>query len=67
MPDPSILRIVLVAVAVGAIVLRVVAFRSPARGGSAVIATIALFAVLAVVLGLFVWSMVGAYIGAVAN
>lgn len=67
MPDPSILRIVLIAVAVGAIVLRVVAFRSPARGGSAVIATIALFVVLAVVLGLFVWSMVGAYIGAVGN
>lgn len=67
MPDPSILRIVLIAVAVGAIVLRVVAFRSPARGSSAVIATIALFVVLAVVLGLFVWSMVGAYIGAVGN
>ena len=64
MPDASTLRIVLIAIAVGAIVLRVVAFRSPARSGSAVIATVALFAVLALVLGLFVWSMVGAYIGA---
>ena len=65
MLDPSTLRILLIAIAVGAIVLRVVAFRSPARrGGSAVIATVALFAVLALVLGLFVWSMVGAYIGA---
>jgi uncharacterized membrane protein len=67
MLDPGTLRILLIAIAVGAIVLRVVAFRSPVRGGSAVIATIALFAVLALVLGLFVWSMVGAYIGAVGN
>ena len=67
MLDPGTLRILLIAIAVGAIVLRVVAFRSPARGGSAVIATVALFAVLALVLGLFVWSMVGAYIGAVGN
>ena len=67
MLDPSALRILLIAIAVGAIVLRVVAFRSPARRGSAVIATIALFAVLALVLGLFVWSMVGAYIGAVGS
>jgi hypothetical protein len=67
MPDPSALRILLIAIAIGAIVLRVVAFRSPTRPGSAVIATIALFGVLAVVLGLFVWSMVGAYIGAVGN
>lgn len=64
MLDPSTVRILLVAIAVGAIVLRVVAFRGPARAGSAVIATVALFAVLALVLGLFVWSMVGAYIGA---
>jgi hypothetical protein len=67
MLDPGTLRILLIAIALGAIVLRVVAFRSSARGGSAVIATIALFAVLALVLGLFVWSMVGAYIGAVGN
>jgi hypothetical protein len=65
MLDPSTLRVLLIAIAVGAIVLRVVAFRSPARSGSAVIATIALFVVLALVLGLFVWSMVGAYIGGV--
>jgi len=64
MLDPGTLRILLIAIAVGAIVLRVVAFRSPARRGSSVIATVALFAVLALVLGLFVWSMVGAYIGA---
>jgi hypothetical protein len=64
MLDPGTLRILLIAIAVGAIVLRVVAFRSPTRRGSSVIATIALFAVLALVLGLFVWSMVGAYIGA---
>jgi uncharacterized membrane protein len=63
MADPGTLRILLIAIAVGAIVLRVVAFRSPARRGSAVIATIALFAVLALVLGLFAWSVVAAYIG----
>jgi uncharacterized membrane protein len=67
MLDPGTLRILLIAIAVSAIVMRVVAFRSPARRGSAVIATVALFAVLALVLGLFVWSMVGAYIGAVGN
>ena len=58
MLDPGTLRILLIAIAVGAIVLRVVAFRSPARGASAVIATVALFAVLALVLGLFVWAAV---------
>jgi hypothetical protein len=67
MLDPSTLWILLIAIAVGAIVLRVVAFRGPARRGSAVIATTALFAVLALVLGLFVWSMVGAYLGAVGS
>jgi hypothetical protein len=67
MLDPSALRILLIAVAFGAIVLRVVAFRSSTRRGSALIATIVLFAVLALVLGLFVWSMVGAYLGAVGN
>jgi hypothetical protein len=67
MLDPGTLRILLIAIAVGAIVLRVVAFRSSTRRGSAVIATVALFGVLALVLGLFVWSMVGAYIGAVRN
>jgi uncharacterized membrane protein len=65
MLDPNTLRILLIAIAVGAIVLRVVEFRSPAQRGSAIIATIALFAVLGLVLGLFVWSMVGAYIGGV--
>jgi len=67
MLDPDAFRIVLIAVAVGAIVLRIVAFRSPQRRGSAAIATIALFAILALVVGLFVWSMVGAYIGAFRN
>ena len=67
MPDPTAFRILLIAVAVGAIVLRVLAFRSQARRGSTFVATIALFAVLILVLGLFVWSMVGAYIGAVRN
>jgi uncharacterized membrane protein len=67
MLDSATLRILLIAIAVGAIVLRAVAFRSPARSGSALIATVALFAVLALVLGLFVWSMVGAYIGAVGG
>lgn len=63
MLDPTTLRILLIAVAVGAIVLRVVAFRSRGRRGSAVIATIVLFAILALVLGLFAWSVVAAYIG----
>ena len=67
MPDPTAFRVLLIAVAVGAIVLRVLAFRNAARRGSTLVATIALFAVLVLVLGLFVWSMVGAYIGAVGN
>jgi hypothetical protein len=61
-PDPNTLGIVLIAIAVGAIVLRLVAFRSPNRRGSAVIATLVLFAILALVLGLFAWSVVGGYI-----
>jgi hypothetical protein len=67
MPDPTAFRILLIAVAVGAIVLRLLAFRSPARRGSTLVATIAMFAVLALVLGLLVWSMVGAYLGAVVT
>ena len=63
MPDPNTLGIVLIAIAVGAIVLRVVAFRSPNRRGSAAIATLVLFAILALVLGLFAWSVVGSYVG----
>ncbi len=63
MLDPNTLGIILIAVAVGAIVLRVVAFRSPNRRGSAVVATLAVFAILALVLGLFTWAMVRGYIG----
>jgi uncharacterized membrane protein len=63
MLDPNTLGIVLIAVAIGAIVLRVIAFRSPQRRGSAVVATLVLFAVLVLVLGLFAWSVVGAYVG----
>jgi len=63
MPDPNTLGIILIAIAVGAIVLRLVAFRSPNRRGSAAIATLVLFAILALVLGLFAWSVVGGYIG----
>ncbi len=63
MLDANTLRILLIAIAVGVIGLRVLAFRSPQRRGSASIATIALFAILALVLGLFAWSVVGAYIG----
>ena len=64
MPDPTILGIILIAVAVGAIVLRVVAFRSPQRRASSAVATLVLFAILALVLGLFAWAVVGSYIGA---
>ena len=67
MPDPNTLGIILIAVAVGAIVLRVVAFRSPNRRGSAAVATLVLFAILAVVLGLFAWSMVRGYIGGIPD
>jgi uncharacterized membrane protein len=62
MPDPTAFRILLIAVAIGAIVLRVLAFRSPARRGSATVATLVLFAVLALSLGLFAWSVVGTYV-----
>ncbi len=67
MPDPNTLGIILIAVAVGATVLRIVAFRSPNRRGSAAVATLVLFAILAVVLGLFVWSMVRGYIGGIPD
>ena len=63
MLDPNTIGILLIAVAVGAIVMRVVAFRSPQRRGSAVVATLVLFAVLVLVVGLFAWSVVGAYVG----
>ncbi len=63
MLDPNTFGIILIAVAVGAFVLRVVAFRSPNRRGSAAIATLVLLAILALVLGLFTWAMVGGYIG----
>ena len=63
MLDPNTLGIILIAVAAGAIVLRVVAFRSPNRRGSAVVATLVVFAILALVLGLFAWSVVRGYIG----
>ncbi len=63
MLDANTLGIILIAVAVGAFVLRVVAFRSPNRRGSAAIATLVLLAILALVLGLFTWTMVGGYIG----
>ncbi len=63
MPDPNALGIILIAVAVSATALRVIAYRSPNRRGSAAAATLVLFAILAVVLGLFAWSMVGGYIG----
>jgi uncharacterized membrane protein len=62
MLDPNTLGIILIAVAVGAIVLRVIAFRSPNRRGAAIVATLVVFAILALVLGLFAWSVVGGYI-----
>jgi hypothetical protein len=67
MPDPNTLGIILIAVAVGATALRVIAFRSPKRRGSAAVATLVLFAILAVVLGLFAWSMVRGYIGGIPD
>lgn len=65
--DPNTLGIILISVAVGAIVLRVVVFRSPNRRGSAVVATLVVFAILALVLGLFAWSVVGAYLGGIPD
>ena len=62
MPDPTVLRSILIAIAIAAIVLRVVAFRGPGRRGSATVATLVLFAILALSLGLFAWSVVGAYV-----
>jgi uncharacterized membrane protein len=63
MLDPNTFGIILIAVAVGAVVLRVVAFRSPERRGSAAIATLVVFAILALVLGLFAWAVAGVYVG----
>lgn len=67
MLDPNTFGIVLIAVAVGATVLRLIAFRSPNRRGSAAIATLVLFAILALVLGLFAWAMVAGYIGGIPD
>ena len=64
MPDPNTIGIILITVAIGAIVLRVVAFRSPDRRGSATVVTLVLFAILALALGLFAWSVVSGYVGA---
>jgi uncharacterized membrane protein len=67
MVDPNTLGIILIAVAVGAIVLRVVAFRSPNRRGSAAVATLVVFAILALVLGLFTWTVVRGYISGIPD
>ena len=67
MLNPNTLGIILIAVAVGAILLRVVAFRSPNRRGSAAVATLVVFAILALVLGLFTWTVVRGYISGIPD
>jgi hypothetical protein len=67
MPDANTLGIILIAVAVAAFALRVVAIRRPELRTWATVASIIVFAILALVLGLFAWSVVGAYVGGIPD
>jgi hypothetical protein len=63
MPDPNLLRVVLILFVVGAISLRVLAARRPKARTGARLGSLALVVILAVVLGLLAWSVVGTYVG----
>ena len=63
MKDPRVLAVVLIAVAVGTVVLRIVAARRPELRGWVTLATLVAFMILIAVIGLFAWSIFGAYAG----
>jgi hypothetical protein len=63
MPDPNLLRVVLILVVVGAISLRVLAARRPTARTGARLGSLGLVAILVVIIGLLAWSVVGAYVG----
>jgi hypothetical protein len=62
MPDPNALGIILVAVAIGAVVLRLLAVRTPGLRLLANVATLAIAAVLVGLIGLFASSVAGGFI-----
>lgn len=61
--DANTIGIIFIGVAVGAIVLRLVAIRQPEHRTAVNVATLAMFAILVLVIGLLAWSVVGAYVG----
>jgi hypothetical protein len=64
MPDPNTLGVILIAVAAGALILRLLAARSSRLRPWAMIGTLAILGVLVLVIGLVAWSVVRAYVGA---
>ena len=65
MPDPRLIQILLIGVAVGVLILRVLAFRGPKRRGAGPGGAVVIYiAILALVVGVLAWSVVNAYIGA---
>jgi hypothetical protein len=67
LPEPTIVGIALIAMAVGAFVLRLVAARQPALRPWATLATLVMLAVLVLVIGLLAWSVVGSYADRLPN
>jgi hypothetical protein len=63
MPDPNVLRIVLILFVVGAIMLRVLAASRPKARNSARLGSLVPVVILALVVGLLAWSVVGSYVG----
>lgn len=67
MVNANLIGIIFIAVAVGTFALRLVAIRRPEHRVAINVATLAIFAILALVLGFFAWSVVGAYVGALPD
>jgi hypothetical protein len=63
MLSANAIGIIFIAVAVGAFVLRLVAIRRPQHRTAVNVATLVMFTLLALVIGLLAWSVVGAYVG----
>ena len=67
MVDANLIGIIFIAVAVGTFMLRLVAIRRPEHRVAVNVATLGMFAILALVLGFFAWSVVGTYLGALPD
>ena len=63
MPDPNVLRVVLILFVVGAIALRVLAARRPKAMTGAGLGSLALVVIMATVIALLAWYVVSGYVG----